>query len=106
MSAARRRMRREENHQCPVYEPNLAGYDWYTDTGLTQGIRSRTDIDYARYLTGMGPEKIDAYLASPDGWCETPQYDLFVSRIPLAVIKIVDSNSSSHMTSCCQLTDK
>lgn len=79
ISPARRLMRREENHQCPAYEPVLAGYDWVTDTGLTQGIRSRTDVDYARYLTGMAPEKADAYVASPDGWCETPHVDLFVS---------------------------
>lgn len=79
ISAARRRMRREENHQCPVYEPVLTAYDWHTDTGLTQGIRSRADVDYARHLTGMNPEKIDTYLASPDGWCETPHVELFVS---------------------------
>lgn len=72
-------MRREENHQCPVYEPVFAAYDWDTDTGLTQGIRSRADVDYARHLTGMNPEKIDTYLASPDGWCEVPRVELYVS---------------------------
>ena len=76
MSPARRRMRRDENHQCPVYEPP---YNWKSRTGLTQGIRSRVDVDYARYLTGMLPEKADVYLASPDGWCEKPHVDVFVS---------------------------
>ena len=79
MPPARRRMRREENHQCPVYKPVLSSYHWNGGTGLTQGIRSRVDVDYARYLTGMLPEKADVYLASPDGWCERPQVDLFVS---------------------------
>jgi mannosidase alpha-like ER degradation enhancer 1 len=75
MSSARRRMRREENHQCPSYQPVLSSYG----TGLTLGIRSRVDVDYARYLTGMLPERADEYLASPGGWCEKPQVDLFVS---------------------------
>lgn len=78
MSESRRRMRREENNQCPAYVPVYAAYDWQSGSGLIQGIRSRTDIDYARYLTGMAPEKADEYLASPDGWCETPQMDVFV----------------------------
>ena len=78
MSPARRRMRREENHQCPAYQPAMS-YDWNSGTGLTQGIRSRVDVDYARFLTGMLPEKADVYLASPNGWCEKPQVDLFVS---------------------------
>jgi ER degradation enhancer, mannosidase alpha-like 1 len=79
MPPARRRMRREENHQCPVYKPVLSSYHWNGGAGLTQGIRSRVDVDYARYLTSMLPEKADVYLASPDGWCEKPQVDLFVS---------------------------
>lgn len=82
MSPARRRMRREENHQCPAYERVLS-YDWSSGRGLTQGIRSRTDVDYARFLTGMLPEKADIYLASPDGWCERPHVDLFVSSFLL-----------------------
>lgn len=82
MSKSRRRMRREENNQCPVYVPVYAAYDYVSGSGLIQGIRSRTDIDYARHLTGMLPEKADEYLFSPDGWCETPQVDIFV-RISL-----------------------
>lgn len=79
MSASRRRMRGDENHQCPVYEPVYAAYDFVTGTGLRQGIRSRIDIDYSRYLTGMHPDKVDQYLESPHGWCEKPLVDLFVS---------------------------
>lgn len=80
MSPARRRMRREENHQCPAYEPVYAAYDLKSGTGLIQGVRSRIDVDYARHLTHMGPEKADEYLATPYGWCEMPHVDLFVSR--------------------------
>lgn len=72
-------MRREESHQCPAYEPVYSVFDWESGTGLTQGIRSRADVDYARYLTGMLPEKADEYLTSYDGWCEKPHVDLFVS---------------------------
>ncbi|KZP32890.1 glycoside hydrolase family 47 protein [Athelia psychrophila] len=99
ISAARRRMRREENHQCPVYEPVFAAYDWDTDTGLTQGIRSRADVDYARHLTGMNPEKIDTYLASPDGWCEVPRVELYSYDFLLSAdgqVTPEDMNPGSH----------
>jgi mannosidase alpha-like ER degradation enhancer 1 len=85
ISPTRRRMRREENHQCPTYEPVLSSKAGNSGTGLTQGIRSRFDVDYARYLTGMLPEKADVYLASPDGWCEKPQVDVFVSSVSLVI---------------------
>jgi mannosidase alpha-like ER degradation enhancer 1 len=80
MSASRRRMRQEEKHWCPVYHPFLSAYNaWDRETGLVQGIRSRSDVDYVRELVAFHPQEADKNLWSPNGWCEMPLVDLFVS---------------------------
>ena len=84
MSAARRRMRREEKHWCPIYTPVHGAYDDSgREAGLVQGIRSRNDVDYARELVALYPQEADQELWSPNGWCETPLVDLFVSSLIL-----------------------
>jgi ER degradation enhancer, mannosidase alpha-like 1 len=85
MSAARRKLRREERHQCPVYRPVIGVYDTLeNETGLVQGIRSRGDVDYARELVALLPSATDEDAWSPNGWCDKPLVDLFVSLLILA----------------------
>ncbi|KAH7922461.1 glycoside hydrolase family 47 protein [Leucogyrophana mollusca] len=77
MSSARRKMRRLENHQCPIYEPTRTFLPDDASDGLIQGVGSRDDVDYARYLIGLRPQPMDEVQWSPDGWCAIPQVDLF-----------------------------
>jgi ER degradation enhancer, mannosidase alpha-like 1 len=75
-------MRSIENHQCPVYRPFIRVYDNRGEgTGLVQGVQSRHDVDYARQLVGLLPAQADIDTWSPDGWCEKPKVDIFVSKL-------------------------
>ncbi|PFH51443.1 glycoside hydrolase family 47 protein [Amanita thiersii Skay4041] len=78
VSPARRRMRRKEAHQCPVYSPfvNILSRG-SGNSGLTQGIRSHNYVDYARELVGLLPDETDNRTWSHTGWCEKPQLDIF-----------------------------
>ena len=78
MSSARRRLRREENLQCPAYLPFEGSGSNGVVGGLTRGVGSRPDVDYARELIGLRPQPLDEYHWSPDGWCSLPQVDPFV----------------------------
>ncbi|KAF9452475.1 glycoside hydrolase family 47 protein [Macrolepiota fuliginosa MF-IS2] len=80
MPASRRKMRPVNNYQCPAYKPFVEIRDKYSsETGLTRGIRSRSDYDYARRLVGVhaSTKEIDAW--SANGWCETPIVENFTS---------------------------
>ncbi|KAJ7904433.1 alpha mannosidase-like protein [Mycena olivaceomarginata] len=63
---ARRKMRNIETHQCPAYRPFLQR----GSSGLTMGIRSRGDVDYARELVAQPAKR-------QWGWCERPVVNLF-----------------------------
>ncbi|KAG6857356.1 hypothetical protein H0H87_005659 [Tephrocybe sp. NHM501043] len=79
ISAARRKMRHIDNHQCPVYRPFVRVHDYRGEgTGLIQGIANRPDFEYARSLVGLVPPQKDIDVWSPGGWCERPHVDLFV----------------------------
>ncbi|ETW84376.1 glycoside hydrolase family 47 protein [Heterobasidion irregulare TC 32-1] len=75
MSSAVRKLRRNESHQCPAYQPVSIGKEGLP--GLTLGIYSRSDVDYTSYLIGMPPSDQDKDSWHPNGWCEVPQVDLF-----------------------------
>ncbi|KAI6003911.1 glycoside hydrolase family 47 protein [Pisolithus albus] len=79
MSSARRRMRREESHQCPAYQPFRAPPSSQQMNGLVRGVGSRYDAEYARHLIGLKPQASDELYWSPDGWCAVPYTDLYVS---------------------------
>ncbi|KAG1753952.1 glycoside hydrolase family 47 protein [Suillus paluster] len=77
MSRVRRKMRGDENHQCPLYEPVQDPSPDGTIDGLIRGVGSRADVEYARYLVGLRPQPLDEHHWSPDGWCTVPQVDLY-----------------------------
>ncbi|KAG2135913.1 glycoside hydrolase family 47 protein [Suillus bovinus] len=77
MSRIRRKMRGEENHQCPLYEPVQDLLPDGTISGLIRGVGSRADVDYARYLVGLRSQALDEHHWSPDGWCAIPEVDLY-----------------------------
>ncbi|GLB33724.1 putative glycosyl hydrolase 47 family protein [Lyophyllum shimeji] len=78
MSAARRKLRHIDNHQCPVYQPFIHVRDQHAEqSGLVQGIQHRGDAEYARLLVGLAPTQSDMNTWSPYGWCERPRVDLF-----------------------------
>lgn len=78
ISASRRKMRNIENHQCPAYQP-LIGTFGKNRTGLVMGVRSRSDVDYARKLVDLAADDADKEAWSADGWCQKPKMKLFVS---------------------------
>ncbi|KAJ7283733.1 alpha mannosidase-like protein [Mycena rebaudengoi] len=71
-TSVRRKMRKVETHQCPAYRPFRRN-----GTGLTLGVRSRGDVDYARELVSMTASDSDKIAWSPWGWCERPHVNLF-----------------------------
>ncbi|KAF8076303.1 alpha mannosidase-like protein [Lyophyllum atratum] len=78
MSAARRKIRHIDNHQCPMYQPFIHVHDNHGEqTGLVQGVQYRGDVEYARLLVGLVPTQSDINTWSPYGWCEKPRVDLF-----------------------------
>ncbi|KAF8627175.1 hypothetical protein AX15_004493 [Amanita polypyramis BW_CC] len=72
ISAARRKMRRVDAHQCPAYFGPARG-----PKDLVQGIRSLHYLDYARELVGLLPDDTDEGMWSSTGWCERPKLDIF-----------------------------
>ncbi len=80
ISAARKKLRRVENLQCPAYQSPLLAYDdWDAETGLRGGIADRADIDYARQLIGRAVSEAEEQAWSPDGWCSIPKHQPYVS---------------------------
>lgn len=87
LSAARKKLRRVENHQCPPYQaPVLAWDDWDTETGMRGGIPDRADVDYARELVGRSWSEHEKTLWTPDGWCLIPKHEPYV-RFLLCVLR-------------------
>lgn len=73
-------MRRVEHLQCPAYEPVMEGTGgWDGNVGLIGGIHSRPDLDYVRTLVGTMVTEMDEKRWSPDGHCEIPMVQLYVS---------------------------
>lgn len=81
ISAIRRELRRVEHLSCPVYEPPLLSSDRRNGTGLTAGVYSRPDVDYVRTLISAPLTGMEEYVWSPDGWCQIPKVDLYVSAL-------------------------
>ncbi|OJA16963.1 hypothetical protein AZE42_00582 [Rhizopogon vesiculosus] len=75
MSRTRRKMRGDENHQCPLYGDILLPGG--TIGGLIRGVGSRADAEYARNMVGLQPQPLDEHHWSPDGWCTVPEVDLY-----------------------------
>ncbi|KAF7355218.1 alpha-1,2-Mannosidase [Mycena sanguinolenta] len=70
---SRRKRRKIDTHQCPAYHPvSHAG-----SSGLTMGIRSRGDVEYARELLAHPASDVDQDAWSESGWCERPLVNLF-----------------------------
>lgn len=80
VSAARRKMRKVDAHQCPAYfgpKPTLHHEQGFE--GPFQGIQSLEYLDYARELVALPPDESDESMWNPSGWCERPKTELFVS---------------------------
>ncbi|KAH9943045.1 alpha-mannosidase [Epithele typhae] len=76
LSAARKKLRRVENLQCPAYlNPFLAYDDWDSDTGLHGGVLSRADMEYVRHLIGRMASDYEQKQWVPDGYCQIPKYE-------------------------------
>ncbi|KAJ7591143.1 alpha mannosidase-like protein [Mycena floridula] len=85
-SAARRKMRKVNGHQCPAYSSfEHFGSRSQNRTGLLQGIPFRGDVDYARELVSLSPSQTDMNAWSPDGWCERPKVESFAYDFILSV---------------------
>lgn len=104
---SRSTMHPTEGHQCPPYQPFIHVYDNHLkNTGLVQGIQSRADADYARHLVGLLPTQVDIDTWSPNGWCEKPRVDLFVSELSTCYTCYLNRSLVSHKNSFCQRTAK
>ncbi|TFK55771.1 alpha-mannosidase [Heliocybe sulcata] len=78
VSAARRKLRRQESYQCPAYHPPVIAWDYRGgNAGLIGGLLHRGDIDHARELVAMLPTEADQSVWSPYGWCDLPQVDIY-----------------------------
>lgn len=91
---ARKKLRKIEDHQCPVYQPFVYAYgSREPDSGLVMGIRGRPDADYSRELVALDANELDALNWSPSGWCEKPKAELFVRFGYLPAISTYSSPS-------------
>ena len=80
LSAARRKMRKVNAHQCPAYVgPKRLPQPGRSAIGPVQGIRTLEYLDYARELVDLPPDETDQSIWNPGGWCERPRLDIFVS---------------------------
>ncbi|KAF8529066.1 alpha-mannosidase [Hysterangium stoloniferum] len=81
-SAVRRQLRRGENLQCPAYYPTRHPSDPMDGHyGLASSVRSRDDAEFARISVGSDENTRaaadDAAFWMSEGWCKSPQTDLF-----------------------------
>ena len=78
-----RKSRNVDDHRCPAYNPFTGIFKnpnkQTQGTGLVQGVRSRVDVDYGRLLVGLSPNSADQVHWSPNGWCERPRVEPYVS---------------------------
>lgn len=80
LSATRRKMRKVNAHQCPAYVgPKRLSHHGQSVMSPVQGIRSLEYLDYARELVDLPPDETDQSIWNPEGWCERPRMDIFVS---------------------------
>ena len=101
ISPIRRELRRVEHLSCPVYQPPLLAKDAKTGTGLIGGIYARSDIDYARTLVLAPTSGSEEYNWSPDGWCQIPKVELYVSLVlEMNVVQNTDSPDRLTTSSC------
>ncbi|EKM59635.1 glycoside hydrolase family 47 protein [Phanerochaete carnosa HHB-10118-sp] len=77
ISAVRRELRRVEHLSCPAYKPPVLATDPVTGSGLTGGVYTRPDVDYARALVAAPATGSEEYVWSPDGFCQMPKVDLY-----------------------------
>ena len=79
MSAVRRKLRGAENHQCPTYSPGST-FQKHPNLGqgIVGGVRSRRDVEYARYLTDGTASELERAAWSPYGFCDIPKVEIFV----------------------------
>ncbi|KZV75403.1 glycoside hydrolase family 47 protein [Peniophora sp. CONT] len=72
-----REFRRGERLECPAYfPPEFSGYGDKAGSGLTVGIRTRTDFDYPTHLLGMDP--INEVGWHPQAECVMPKVDVYL----------------------------
>ncbi|KAF9263487.1 alpha mannosidase-like protein, partial [Marasmius fiardii PR-910] len=79
ISAARRKLRKIEKHQCPSYEPFKAsgGSGPRAKAGLVMGVRGRPYVDYSRELVALDASDLDGQFWSTEGRCERPKPELY-----------------------------
>ncbi|KAI0321883.1 alpha-mannosidase [Amylostereum chailletii] len=82
-SSVVRQLRRAESPQCPAYDPPDFGNDYMR--GLTVGIRSRSDFDYASQLVGNPLALSEGAFWHESGVCELPKVDLFMYEFLMSV---------------------
>ncbi|KAF5331587.1 hypothetical protein D9611_007751 [Ephemerocybe angulata] len=66
------------SHQCPAYTA------FKPKRGLTRGILSRPDVEYAQVLVGNKPTEADKRHWEYDGWCEKPKSESYSYEFVLA----------------------
>ncbi|KAH6914987.1 alpha mannosidase-like protein [Coprinopsis sp. MPI-PUGE-AT-0042] len=64
------------SHQCPAYQSHGQSGANRTRT-LSQGVRSKPYVEYARSLVGASATEADKKWWFPDGWCEKPKIDIY-----------------------------
>jgi mannosidase alpha-like ER degradation enhancer 1 len=96
---ARKRMRTVEKHQCPAYSPFTLPLDHQNFSGLTVGVRSRPDAEYARHLVGLMPSRSDERHWFKEGWCESPKVEPYVGNTIALLAKFADSSYSPSSSS-------
>lgn len=83
-SAARRKLRPVDNSQCPAYRRRQLNWHASNRTALLGGIRSLPDFEFGRHLLGILPSsqlaEDDEPYWMPDGWCERPKHQQYVSQ--------------------------
>ncbi|KAH9853805.1 alpha-mannosidase [Lenzites betulinus] len=88
ISPARRKLRRVESLQCPAYSSPVLVYDephnHSRDSGLTGGITTRGDFEYARQLVGRVASENETRWWDPDGWCVLPKHDPYTYNFVLS----------------------
>ncbi|KAJ2931770.1 hypothetical protein H1R20_g5450, partial [Candolleomyces eurysporus] len=77
-------LRKYVSHQCPAYTPFGYSAEDAKMLGLTQGIRSRPDVEYARALVGNNATESDKRYWDVDGWCEKPKLEAYSYEFVLA----------------------
>ncbi|KAF5393914.1 hypothetical protein D9757_000102 [Collybiopsis confluens] len=78
ISPSRRKLRKIEDHQCPIYQPFVNRRSGRgNDGGLTVGILGRSDAEYSRALVDLDANDDDSANWDAAGFCERPKVDLF-----------------------------